>query len=53
MSNYAHHTHHLHRLGAHALTKASCEVSVQFLKKILSKCGKSTKNAEIMYNNAT
>ena len=35
--------HHLHSLGVHQLTKASCESSVRPLKRFLSKIGKSAK----------
>ena len=43
MSNYACQRYYLYKLGAHQITKASCEISVQSLKDISSKGGQSTK----------
>ena len=40
MPNYACQKHNLHWLGAHSLTKASCEISAASLKDFLSKGGK-------------
>ena len=52
MPNYACHKHLLYWLGADYLTKASCKISSSSLKDILSKGGKSAKNAYIMPNYA-
>ena len=42
--NHACYKHHLHRLGAYYLNKASCEVSVSSLKDFLSKGRKRAKH---------
>ena len=52
-SNHACHKHHHHWVGAHYLTKASCEISVSSLIDFLSKGRKSAKTAYSMHNYAS
>ena len=52
MPSFVCHTHNLHLLRARHLTKASWEMSAQYLNDFWSKGGKSAKSAQTMPNHA-